>query len=864
VTPFRKLAASIAAVIMLGAVGFAVTAAETGDGGPITVMFAADSKHAPGSAAVPHGEHDDDSNGTLAKLGDEVERELLQRDARKPWRERSAPPAPPAAERPASVLSLGAALDKSSDRPERQDSFFRYKADGAATAAPDPRALPGAYFKPAEELKKVEMDRLATNAAPGKDENRRMLQEKGEADGKAKSGFAGPRKEQAAGQGGGAGAAAQQPQQTEEPQLKRKIIRSGEVEFEIGSFDTAVATVSKIAEEEQGYIGTVNSEKLPNGKVRGTVVVRVPPDRLDTLLLKLRALGELKSQRIGSQDVTKAYYDLESRLRAARTMEERLLKIIREGKGEIKDLLQAEKELGEWRTKIEGFEGELRYYNALISLSTLTVTLYEKEIKAPAGVVETERVNAGLEVEDVEKAHKDVLFAVTDAKGRVTKSEIRQLAAGQFTATVHFEVAPDASGPMRDRLRQIGTLARLEVDRIQQNEGGTGSATGVSVRRKDSVFLLSIYNLANVQPRETVIANLACADAEASYKAILARVEKAGGRVLSSTLNRQKNDQTTGTLVFEVKSAAAAAVLADVRLAGEVMRLDLNENADAQNVTRAKRGYQVQLFAMGLVSPRESTAVAMAARDVAAAHKALEEAARKSKSRILQSFLNEQDRQNVNATLDVEIRRDDEAAFLAAMRSAGQILNRSSRRAEDQERVVDSKVRYTLSLQSLAALPVRETYTMTLEVRKVNEAVEALEGEVAQAGGRVSDSRHTRESSRQMSRLVLEVPLAKARLFSEKVRALSPDGIRVFEVGRNPGAPEGELAMAKLVVTLSNQPALVTPESGPWARILQGLSFSATALSWSLSLVVIGLCFVVPIGLVGWGAMRIARRMKKA
>jgi len=32
-------------------------------------------------------------------------------------------------------------------------------------------------------------------------------------------------------------------------------------------------------------------------------------------------------------------------------MEERLLKIIKEGKGEIKDLLLAEKELGEWRER---------------------------------------------------------------------------------------------------------------------------------------------------------------------------------------------------------------------------------------------------------------------------------------------------------------------------------------------------------------------------------------------------------------------------------------------------------------------------------------------------------------------------------
>ena len=46
-------------------------------------------------------------------------------------------------------------------------------------------------------------------------------------------------------------------------------------------------------------------------------------------------------------------------------MEQRLLQIIKEGKGEIKQLLEAEKELGVWRTKIEEFEGEIRYYSHL-------------------------------------------------------------------------------------------------------------------------------------------------------------------------------------------------------------------------------------------------------------------------------------------------------------------------------------------------------------------------------------------------------------------------------------------------------------------------------------------------------------------
>src|SRR5206468_5550667 len=163
--------------------------------------------------------------------------------------------------------------------------------------------------------------------------------------------------------------------------IVRKVIRNGDIEFEIDSFDSATMTITKIVIEEGGYVATTNSEKLPNGKVKGTIVVRVPPDRLDTLILKLRALGDLKSQNLTAQDVTKQYTDTASELRAARAMEDRLLNIIKNSQGEIKDLLAAEKELATWRGKIEKMEGELRYYDNLVALSTLNISLFERDIR---------------------------------------------------------------------------------------------------------------------------------------------------------------------------------------------------------------------------------------------------------------------------------------------------------------------------------------------------------------------------------------------------------------------------------------------------------------------------------------------------
>src|SRR5207245_3855753 len=119
---------------------------------------------------------------------------------------------------------------------------------------------------------------------------------------------------------------------------------------------------------------------------------------------------------------------------------------------------------------------------------------------APFAVIETERMQMGLEVEDVDKVLREALAAVAEAKGRVTKSELKQHAAGQYSALLHFEVAPDAAGPMRDRLKQLGTVARLEIDRVQQTEGGSGKPQDAKVKRNDSQFVVSLYNLVTVLP----------------------------------------------------------------------------------------------------------------------------------------------------------------------------------------------------------------------------------------------------------------------------------------------------------------------------------------------------------------------------
>ncbi len=516
---------------------------------------------------------------------------------------------------------------------------------------------------------------------------------------------------------------------------KRQIIRNGDLNFEVDSFDSSMLQITKIAAEEGGYVSTTDSEKLPNGKVKGTVIVRCPPDRLDTLVLKLRGIGDLKSQKIAAQDITKQYTDIESQLRAGRAMEERLLAVIKDGKGQIKDLLEAEKQLGVWREKIEGLEGEIRYYNNLVSLSTLNVTLFERDIKTPFATSQTETVSMGLEAEDVEKARSDAIHEIEQSKGRIIESDLKKEEASRLSATIIADVAPDLADPLIERLKQIGKVARLDRERRQTNQGGSGTPPpGTKMERQDTRLQISLYNLAGINPRVTSNLHLAAADVEKAYQQVIEQVKAGGGTILESKLNRPKAEQVTATLGFTVPADKADLLSAAIRAGVEVMRLDVVESTETQMVTSTKRGFAISIDSLANVAPRETTTLQIAARSVPEAFNKLLEAARAGGGRIVTSQLSEQDANNVTATLAFDVTRENWAKIDVALREAGLVVTRNVARSAETESTVDSKVGLQVTLTDEARLSARESIRQQVATRGVPQAFEKLLDAVRAAG----------------------------------------------------------------------------------------------------------------------------------
>lgn len=162
------------------------------------------------------------------------------------------------------------------------------------------------------------------------------------------------------------------------PDDGRKVIRTGTIELLVVSFDDARAKIEAAVAQAGGYIDSTNITRRQDQISDGTIVVRLPQDKLGDMTGKLAQIGEVISEQTNAADITDQYVDVSARLAAARTLEKRLLELASDHSGKIDQVLSVERELERVRGEIEGYEGHLRQWNDQVAMSTLTLQVRTK------------------------------------------------------------------------------------------------------------------------------------------------------------------------------------------------------------------------------------------------------------------------------------------------------------------------------------------------------------------------------------------------------------------------------------------------------------------------------------------------------
>jgi hypothetical protein len=392
------------------------------------------------------------------------------------------------------------------------------------------------------------------------------------------------------------------------PTANRKLVRNATAELEVVSFDESVQKITAFAAEEKGYVSTTSSEKQANGKLRGEIVVKVLPDNLDRFLGKLRGIGELKNQALTTEDVTKAYFDTESRLKNARLMEQRLIEILKTKSKDVADLLEVEKELGRVREEIETMQGELKFMDSQVAFATVTITLAEKNMNIPAAFLLKERAQLSLYATEVEKTYNEIK-ALASPKVQITNAQIDRDNTGRVSARLSLLLAPDESEGVINKIKGMARVENFQVTTERVSQGGDGLGETAKTERDKVELNITLSRDEQEIALQSTSLRIRTPEVNDKTKQLRAIAEQQDGRIRSSSFSRDPNGREYSNVSLRVPMKNYNALMQALNGLGKVenvsVRRDDRPNAQVDEAN-APADVTIQVYSQGNIVSEET------------------------------------------------------------------------------------------------------------------------------------------------------------------------------------------------------------------------------------------------------------------
>jgi hypothetical protein len=399
----------------------------------------------------------------------------------------------------------------------------------------------------------------------------------------------------------------------------RKLIRNATVQLEVGGFDNAVQQITAFAGDEHGYVATTDSEKQANGKLRGQIAVKVLPENLDRFLQKLRSLGELKNQTLGTEDVTKAYFDTDARLKNAHVMEQRLIDMLKAKTGKVSDLLQVEKELGRVREEIEKMQGELKYWDSEVQFATVTIALAEKDMEEPAAFLLKERAQLALYAPDVEKIYNEIK-RLASTKVQMTNAQLNRDHSGRVSAQMSMLIAPEESDSAIGKVKSLGRVENFQTQTQRIAQGGSGISENARTKRDKVELNIAVSREEQEQAFQQTSLSIRTSSVDEKAKELRGLAEKQGGRVRSSTFSRDPNGREVASVSLRVPMKNYPTLMQSLNSLGRVENVSVQrqDRSDAQiDEADAPADVSIQVYSQGNIVSQESGLLATLRRTLA-------------------------------------------------------------------------------------------------------------------------------------------------------------------------------------------------------------------------------------------------------
>lgn len=173
----------------------------------------------------------------------------------------------------------------------------------------------------------------------------------------------------------------QQPSNTEKLSNSQKIIKVGNIDFEVNAIERAKKRIDSLVVAYNAYYA---NEDLNSTQYSSTYIlnIRIPTNKYEAFVAVLKeGIGKITNYSIDAKDITEQYSDTQTRLANKRAYLARYKEILKKATS-IEDILKVEEVIRGLEEEIESKEGKLRYYDNKVAFGTLQIRLTElREVK---------------------------------------------------------------------------------------------------------------------------------------------------------------------------------------------------------------------------------------------------------------------------------------------------------------------------------------------------------------------------------------------------------------------------------------------------------------------------------------------------
>ena len=443
---------------------------------------------------------------------------------------------------------------------------------------------------------------------------------------------------------------------------------------------------------------------------------------------------------------------------------------------------------------------------------------------------------------DVPASYAKLLETIAKVKGQLVDARLNEQDKFNISAQVDFSVPTDDKATIDKLLADFGTiLSRTNVQ---------APINQLSIAKKFG-YAVTLRDFANILPTHAADIKLATTDVPNNYARLVDAVVKAKGQIGAAKLNEQDKLNVSAFLNFTVPIAEKLAI---DKLLGEMGTMLSRNNVQAppsELTTERKFGYAISLRDFANILPRETFNIQIAAVDVAASFRELQDAVTAAKGLVSVGQLIEDNKVKMEAKFEFDVPAAERQAIEKLFSKVGAVFGRTSSQVPINDLATDQKVGYKLTIRSTASIPPRDTVHVKMEVKDVDGRATDLKDLVLAGKGRIIDANIDRhENGQVLGVLSFEVPFASEDSLLRQIKGVGT--VVSQQAKRNPQVAENELTTAHIIVTLAGVQPIVPSDEGLSSYIRTSLYMSFKVFSVCLMLIILGISAILPWALVIW------------